>query len=102
MGSLTTKHFWLLRMVARITSPGIDRNSSSNEPISTTGHSTRPDDLVEQHLVLDQFKALRERQLLGVGQDDVLARLRIEHDLGGLQLGLVILEAAHTESQPAP
>jgi hypothetical protein len=42
LGSLTTKHFWLLRMVARITSPGIDRNSGSNEPISTTGHSTRP------------------------------------------------------------
>ena len=42
LGSLTTKHFWLLRMVARITSPGIDKNSLSNDPISTTGHSTRP------------------------------------------------------------
>ena len=42
LGSLTTKHFWLLRMVARITSPGIDRNSWSNDPISTTGHSTSP------------------------------------------------------------
>ena len=42
-------------------------------------------DLVEQHLVLDQLKALRERQLLGVGENDVLARLRIEHDLRRLQ-----------------
>ena len=41
-GSLTTKHFMLLRMVARITSPGIERNSCSNDPISTTGHSTSP------------------------------------------------------------
>ena len=101
-GIATTKHFWLLRMVARITSPGIDRNSLSNEPISTTGHSTRPDDLVEQHLILDQFEVLRERQRLGVGEDDVLAALRIEHDLGGVQLRLVILEAAHAESSPAP
>ena len=53
--------------------------------------------LVQQHLVLDQFKALRERQLLGVGEDDVLARLRVEHDFRGLQLGFVILEAAHRD-----
>ena len=54
-------------------------------------------DLVEQHLVLDQFEILRLRQRLGVGEDDVLAALRIEHDLRGLQLGLVILEAAHVD-----
>ncbi len=53
-------------------------------------------DLVEQHLILDQLKPLRERQLLGVGEDDVLARLRIENDLGGLQLGFVVFEAAHS------
>ncbi len=41
-GSRTTKHFWLLRMVARMTSSGMARNALSNEPISTTGHSTRP------------------------------------------------------------
>ncbi len=41
-GSRSTKHFWLARMVVRITSGGIDRNASSNEPISTTGHSTSP------------------------------------------------------------
>ncbi len=33
-------------------------------------------DFVEQRLVLDQLKALREGQLLGIGQDDVLAALR--------------------------
>ena len=38
----STKHFWLLRMVVRITSGGIARKASSNEPISTTGHSTSP------------------------------------------------------------
>jgi hypothetical protein len=32
----------LVRMVARITSGGIDRNSGSNDPIITTGHSTSP------------------------------------------------------------
>ena len=37
-----TKHFWLARIVARITSGGSSRNSGSNSPISTTGHSTRP------------------------------------------------------------
>ncbi len=42
-GSRTTKHFWLLRMVARMTSDGIDRNWLSKEPISGTGHSTRPE-----------------------------------------------------------
>ena len=66
-GSRSTKHFWLLRMVARITSSGIARNASSNEPISTTGHSTRPGDFVEQALVLDQLEALREGEVLGVG-----------------------------------
>jgi hypothetical protein len=40
---------------------------------------------------------LRERQLPGVGQNDVLAGLRIEHDLGRLQFCLVILEAAHVD-----
>ena len=41
--SRSTKHFWLLRMVARITSSrNVAGNSRSNEPISTTGHSTRP------------------------------------------------------------
>ena len=42
LGSLTTKHFMLFRIVARITSPGIERNSFSNDPIATTGHSTSP------------------------------------------------------------
>ncbi len=41
-GRRTTKHFWLARMVARITSGGMSRKPSSNRPISTTGHSTRP------------------------------------------------------------
>jgi hypothetical protein len=37
---------------------------------------------------------LRECQLFGIGENDVLAGLRIEHHLGGLELRLVILEAA--------
>ncbi len=36
------KHFWLARMVAMITSSGTSRKAGSNEPIITTGHSTRP------------------------------------------------------------
>ncbi len=41
-GSFSTKHFWLARMVARITSSGMPRKASSKLPMSTTGHSTRP------------------------------------------------------------
>ena len=42
-GSFSTKHFWLARMVARTTSSGTSRKAGSNDPISTTGHSTRPE-----------------------------------------------------------
>ena len=56
-------------------------------------------DLVEQHLILDQFETLREGKLLGVGENDILAALRIEHDLGRLQFRLVILEAAHIDGR---
>ena len=74
----------------------IERAHQHHGPFDEAGN------LVEQHLVLDQFKALREGELLGVGEDDVLAGLRIEHDFGGLQFGLVILEAAHLDRAPAP
>ena len=89
-------------MVARITSGGIARNASSNEPISTTGHSTRPGDLLQQPLVLDQLEALREGEVLGVGQDDLAAARRVEHDLGLFELGHVVVEAAHLDRRRAP
>ena len=96
-GSRSTKHFWLLRMVARITSFGIARKASSNEPISTTGHSTSPATSAKQALVLHQLVALGEGEVLGIGEDDLPAPLGVEHDLGLFQLGGVVLEPAHLE-----
>ncbi len=101
-GSRTTKHFWLLRMVARITSPGmlrklfVERAHQHHRPFDEAR------DLLEQRLVLDQLEALREGELLRVGEDDVLAPLRIEHDLRRFQLGDVIVEPAHRRKHPAP
>ena len=54
-------------------------------------------DLVEQGLVLDQLKPLRERQMLGVRQDDFLAPHRIEHDLGFFEPGDIVLEMPRLE-----
>jgi hypothetical protein len=69
----------------------IERTHQHHRPF----HQAR--DLVEQPLILDQLKTLREGKLLGIGQDDVLAARRIEHDFCRLQLGLVIPEAAHAD-----
>ena len=54
-------------------------------------------DLVEQPFVLDQRQPLRERQVLGVGEDDRLAPLRVEYDLGLLQGVDVVVETADTD-----
>ena len=81
----STKHFWLARMVARMTSGGIgeeslvERAHQHHRPFDEAG------DLLEQALVLDQLEALREGEVLGVGEDDVLAAVGVEHDLGLLQ-----------------
>ena len=96
-GSRSTKHFWLLRMVARITSGGISRNASSNEPISTTGHSTRPATSSSSAVVLDQFEALREGEVLGVGEDDVARAARGRARPWPLELLHVVVEAAHRD-----
>ncbi len=96
-GSRSTKHFWLLRIVARITSGGMPRKAASKLPISTTGHSTRPGDFFEQAFVLDQLQPLRQRQVLGVGEDVGLAPVRVGHDLGRVQLRQIILEPLHLD-----
>ena len=54
-------------------------------------------DLLEQALVLDQLEPLREGEVLGVGEDDGLAPVGVEHDLGLLQGVDIILEAAHLD-----
>ena len=60
-------------------------------------------DLVEQRLILDQFEPLREGEVLGVGEDDVLAaRCGSSTTLAACSLALVILEAAHGDRAPAP
>ena len=81
---------------------GSSRNASSNAPISTTGHSTSPATSSQQRLVLDQLEALREGEVARVVADDVAAPLRIEHHLGLLERGDVIVEAPHPERRRAP
>ena len=46
----------------------------------------QPGDLLQQPGVLDQLAALREGEVLGLGLDDRLAPLRVEHDLRLLEL----------------
>ena len=53
----------------------------------------QPGDLGQQAFVLDQLVALREGEVLGVGEDDLPAPLGVEHDLGLFELGDVVVEA---------
>ena len=96
-GSRSTKHFWLLRMVARITSGGIARNASSNAPISTTGHSTRPATSSSSPSSSTSSKPCAKARFFASVEDRLLAPLRIEHDLGLVELGDVVVEAAHLD-----
>ena len=57
----------------------------------------QPRDFVEQPLVLDQVEPMRQRQRFGVGQDDRLAPLGVEHHARALQRGNIILETAHLD-----
>ena len=52
-------------------------------------------DLFEQPLVLDEFEPLREGEAPGVGEDNRLAAIGVEHDLGLLQSVRVVVESAH-------
>ena len=74
---------------------GMARKSCSNSPISTTGHSTSPDTSSSKPFVLDQVEPVGEGEIAGVGKDDLLAPVGIEHDLGRFQLGHIVVEAAH-------
>ena len=69
----------------------IERAHQRHRPFHQAG------DFGDEAVVLDKFVALREGEVLGVVQDHVGAARRIEHHLGGFQLGDVILEAAHLE-----
>ena len=57
----------------------------------------QPRDFIEQALVLDQFEPLRESEVPGFGEDDILAAGGIEHHPCVEQLRFVVLEAAHAE-----
>ena len=54
-------------------------------------------DFLEQALVLDQRQPLREGEVLGIGEDDRLAPVGVEHDLGLVQSVDIIVEAADME-----
>ena len=57
----------------------------------------KPDHLFEQRRVLDQLESLCECEIAGVGKDRLLALLAVGHHLGGVQLLLPIVEAAHLD-----
>ena len=66
--SRSTKHFWLARIVARITSGGMSRNSAVEFAHQHDRPFDQAGDLVEQALVLDQFEPLREGEAARVGR----------------------------------
>ena len=69
----------------------VERTHQRHRPFHQAG------DFGEQAVVLHQLVALREGQILGVGEDHVGAPRRIEHHLGRLELGDVVVEAPHLE-----
>ena len=69
----------------------VERAHQRHRPFHQAG------DFRQQAFVLDQFEALREGEVLGVGVDDLGAARGIEHHLGGLELGDIVVEAAHLE-----
>ena len=99
---LSTKHFWLARMVVRMTSGGISRNGLLERADQHHRPFDQPGDLLEQPLVLDQLEAERQRLVARVGEDHLLAAVGIENDLGAFELGHVVVEAAAPRSAPAP
>ena len=62
----------------------------------------QPRDFLEQAFVLDQRQPLGEGEILGVGEDDRLAPVGVEHDLRFLQRVDVIVVAAHMDWLQAP
>ena len=69
----------------------VERTHQHDRPFDQPGH------LGQQAGILHQLVALGEGEVLGVGQDDLPAPLRVEHDLGLFELGGVVLEPAHLE-----
>ncbi len=53
--------------------------------------------LLQQPLVRDHLQPLREGEIVGVGADDLLPALGVEHDIGLLELADIVLEAPHLE-----
>ena len=74
----------------------VERAHQHHRPFDQAG------DLRQQARVLHQLVALREGEVLGVGEDHLLAPLGVEHDLGLFELGRVVLEPAHLERLAAP
>ena len=74
----------------------VERAHHHHRPFDEAG------DFLEQPVVVDDRQALREGEMLGVGLDDVLAAVEIEHDLGLLERRHVIVEAAHLDRRRAP
>ena len=79
---------------------GDDRLFRHGEEILVEGahHDDRPfdeaGDFLEQALIGDDGETVREGEVVGVGADDVLAAVEVEHDLGLFEGGRIIVEAA--------
>ncbi len=90
-----TKHFWL----ARDGQPDDLRRDGQKILFEFTEQHDRPFDeaghFLEQAFILDQIEPVGEGEVPGVGEDDLLAAVGVDDDLGGLQLGRVVIEAAH-------
>ena len=74
-------------------SSGIDRKVL----VKAAGQHHRPldetCDLFKQTGILDQFQTQRQRTVLGIVQDDVLAPVRIQDNLVLFQTGRIVIEA---------
>ncbi len=69
--------------------------------IECAHHDDRPLDqarhFFEQAFIGNDAQALGESQVLGIGADDVLAAVDVEHDLGAFQRLDIVVEPAHAD-----
>ena len=72
---------------------GIERPHHHHRPLDEAG------DLLEQAFVVDHRQPLREGEVVGIGADDLLAPVDIEHDAGLFQRLHVVVEAASPGSR---
>ncbi len=73
----------------------VERAHHHHRPLDEAG------DFLEQALVVDDAQPLREGEVVGIGADDLLAPVDIEHDLGLFERLHVVVEALHPDRRRA-